>query len=120
MRSLAHRHEVLGVRLYDPLEVEMPDLGLVVMQDAETGEQLFVDTHDAGFRRRFAQQAREREARLQSEFADAGVDALELATDEPLVEAVMRFSEMRKMRGRLSGAVAQGGAGPATHLVGAS
>ena len=43
---LAQRHEVVAVRLYDPLEMELPDLGLVVIQDAETGEQLFVDTHD--------------------------------------------------------------------------
>jgi uncharacterized protein (DUF58 family) len=117
MRSLAHRHEVLGVRLYDPLEMELPNLGMLVMQDAETGEQLFVDTHDAGFRRRFASQAAAREERLQEEFSEAGVDALELATDEPLVEAVMRFAEMRKMRNRLGGGVAQSGAGPATHLV---
>ncbi|HZH07203.1 MAG TPA: DUF58 domain-containing protein, partial [Lautropia sp.] len=117
MRTLAHRHEVLGVRLYDPLEMELPNLGMLVMQDAETGEQLFVDTHDAGFRRRFASQAGAREERLQEEFSEAGVDALELATDEPLVEAVMRFAEMRKLRNRLGGGVAQSGAGPATQLV---
>lgn len=117
LRNLAHRHEVLGVRLYDPLEMEMPNLGLIVMQDAETGEQLFVDTHDAGFRRRFASQADARELRLQGEFSEAGVDALELATDEPLVEAVLRFAEMRKMRNRLGGGVAQAGIGPATKLV---
>jgi hypothetical protein len=111
MRTLAHRHEVLGVRLYDPLEMELPNLGMLVMQDAETGEQLFVDTHDAGFRRRFASQAGAREERLQEEFSEAGVDALELATDEPLVEAVMRFAEMRKVRNRLGGGVAQSGAG---------
>jgi uncharacterized protein (DUF58 family) len=117
MRTLARRHEVLGVRLYDPLEMDLPNLGMIVMQDAETGEQLFVDTHDAGFRRRFASQAGAREERLQEEFSEAGVDALELATDEPLVEAVMRFAEMRKMRNRLGGGVAQSGAGPASHLV---
>ena len=68
LRNLAHRHEVLGVRLYDPLEMELPNLGMIVMQDAETGEQLFVDTNDAGFRRRFASQAGAREERLQGEF----------------------------------------------------
>ena len=43
------RHEVLAVRLFDPLEMELPDLGLVTLEDAETGEQLFVDTHDPAF-----------------------------------------------------------------------
>ncbi len=51
---LAMRHEMLAVRLFDPLELDLPDLGLLVMQDAETGEQLQVDTHDRRFRRRFA------------------------------------------------------------------
>jgi uncharacterized protein (DUF58 family) len=120
MRSLAHRHEVLGVRLYDPLEVELPDIGLLTMQDAETGEQLFVDTHDAGFRRRFASQAEAREARLRDDFAEAGVDALELATDEPLVDAIIRFAELRKLRGRAGGGIARAGAGPATSMVRAS
>src|SRR2546423_7251217 len=64
LAHLARRHEVLAVRLYDPLEMELPDLGLVTMQDAETGEQLFVDTHDRGFRRRFAAAAEKREAEL--------------------------------------------------------
>ena len=120
MRSLSHRHEVIGVRLYDPLEMSLPNLGMVVMEDAETGEQLFVDTHDAGFRRRFEQQADAREDQLRIEFAQAGVDALEIATDEPLVEAIVRFTEMRKLRGRLAGGGVRSGAGPASHLVGAS
>src|SRR6185437_229357 len=51
LAQLAQRHEVIAVRLYDPLEHELPDLGLLTMQDAETGEQVFVDTHDRGFRR---------------------------------------------------------------------
>ena len=50
---LNQRHEVLAVRLWDPREVELPDIGLVLMEDAETGEQLYVDTHDHSFRQRF-------------------------------------------------------------------
>ena len=53
LAHLAQRHDVVAVRLYDPLEMELPDLGMLVVQDAETGEQIFVDTHDRGFRRRF-------------------------------------------------------------------
>jgi uncharacterized protein (DUF58 family) len=62
LAQLARRNEVIGVRLHDPLEAELPDLGLLVFQDSETGEQVFVDTHDKGFRRRFAAAARAREA----------------------------------------------------------
>ena len=99
---MARRHEVIAVRLYDPLEVELPDLGLIVMQDAETGEQMFVDTHDMGFRRRFAQIAREREQELRSTLAEAGVDCLELATDDRLDAALLRFTRLRKRRSQLA------------------
>ena len=98
---LARRHEVVAVRLYDPLEMELPDIGLFVMQDAETGEQLFIDTHDRGFRKRFAELATKREAELRRAFRDAGVDALELATDDHLADAILRFADLRKRRTRL-------------------
>ena len=90
------------MRLYDPLEMEMPDLGLVVVQDAESGEQLFVDTHDRGFRRRFAAAAERREKNLRAAFRQAGVDALELATDDDLVDAILRFADLRKRRSQLA------------------
>ena len=51
---LNQRHEVLAMRLWDPREIELPDIGLIIMEDAETGEQLYVDTHDRRFRQRFA------------------------------------------------------------------
>ena len=84
------------------MEMELPDLGLFVVQDAETGEQLFVDTHDKGFRKRFAVQAEKREAELRNALVAAGVDALELATDDDLVDAIMRFADLRKRRSQLT------------------
>jgi uncharacterized protein (DUF58 family) len=103
LAHLVQRHEVIAVRLYDPLEMELPDLGMVLLRDAETGEQLFVDTHEKGFRRRFAAAAARREAELRGGFADAGVDVLELATDDDLLDAVMRFADLRKRRSQLAG-----------------
>jgi uncharacterized protein (DUF58 family) len=100
--QLAQRHEVVAVRLHDPLEASLPDLGMLVVQDAETGEQMFVDTHDRGFRKRFVAVAERRERALRAAFRDAGVDALELSTDDDLVNAIRRFAEMRKRRSRLS------------------
>jgi uncharacterized protein (DUF58 family) len=102
LSHLAQRHEVLAVRLYDPLEMELPDLGLLVIQDAETGEQLFVDTHDRGFRKRFAAAAEQREQQLRDSFRQAGVDALELSTDDDLVDAILRFTDLRKRRSQLA------------------
>jgi len=99
---LARRHEVLAVRLYDPLEMELPDLGLVVMRDAESGEQLFVDTHDRAFRKRFSALAERREKELRSAFRQAGVDALELSTNDDLIDAILRFADLRKRRSQLA------------------
>jgi uncharacterized protein (DUF58 family) len=102
LARLAERHEVIAVRLYDPLEHELPDIGLLTMQDAETGEQIFVDTHDRGFRRRFVKAAEEREERIRAGFRDAGVDALELSTNDDLADAIMRFADLRKRRSHLA------------------
>jgi uncharacterized protein (DUF58 family) len=102
LAHLAQRHEIVAVRLYDPLEMELPDLGLLVMQDAETGEQLFVDTHDRAFRRRFAVAAERRETEIRSAFSRAGVDTLELSTNDDLVDAILRFADLRKRRSQLA------------------
>jgi uncharacterized protein (DUF58 family) len=107
---LARRHEVIAVRLCDPLERELPDLGMVVMQDAETGEQLFVDTHDGAFRKRFAKAAAKQEQALREALAEAGVDCLELSTAEPLDGALLRFARMRKQRSQLSAGASLAGA----------
>ncbi len=106
--QLAQRHEVVAVRLHDPLEASLPDIGMLVVQDAETGEQVFVDTHDRGFRKRFAEAAQRRESELRAAFRKAGVDALELSTEDDLMDAIRRFADMRKRRTRL----ASGGALP--------
>jgi uncharacterized protein (DUF58 family) len=100
LAALAARHDVVAVRLVDPLELELPDLGLLPIRDAETGETLVVDTHDRGFRRRFARIAAQREAELRAAFGAAGTDVLELSTDADLVDAVVRFVDLRRRRVR--------------------
>jgi uncharacterized protein (DUF58 family) len=104
---LAQRHEVVAVRICDPLEAELPDLGLLTFADAETGEQLFVDTHDGGFRKRFAAAAAKREAARRAAFSESGVDAMELATDADLVDELRRFMSLRKRRGQSGAAGAR-------------
>ena len=82
-----------------------------LVRDAETGEQLLVDTHSPAFRRRFAAIAAQREAELRESLARAGVDTLELSTDDDLASAIVRFTDLRRQRAR----VAAGGGMPA-HL----
>jgi uncharacterized protein (DUF58 family) len=95
---LAQRHDVVVVRLFDPLEAQLPDLGLLPMRDAETGDYLLVDTHDKGFRQRFAELSAQREQALRQTLARSGVDALELRTDDDLIESLVRFCRLRQQR----------------------
>ncbi len=74
----------------------------MTFQDAESGEQLFVDTHDKGFRQRFAAAAAERDETLRGLFEKAGVDVVELGTDDEVMDAMIRFAAMRKQFSRRS------------------
>jgi uncharacterized protein (DUF58 family) len=127
LARLAQRHEVVAVRLWDPLEMALPDdagLGLVTVQDAETGEQLFIDAGDPGFRARYAQHAQAQEQAVLDSLMASGADVLELATDDDLLQTLMRFADLRRQRARLklprrfpahmarAGAAAQAVAGP--------
>ena len=78
------------------VEVELPDMGPVWVEDAETGEQLYVDTHDPKFRAQFAEEVRRREADLNATFLHAGVEPWSLSTAEDLVRAIVRFASVRK------------------------
>ncbi len=95
---LAQRHEVLAVRLYDPREIELPDIGPVILEDAETGEQLYIDTHDKRFRERFTEAAHRREYELNTAFNHTGVDVMALSTEDDLIKEIVRFATLRKQR----------------------
>lgn len=117
--QLNRRHEALAVRLVDPLEMALPELGLIAFRDAETGEQVFVDTDDRGFRQRFVAEAARSEAALLEALGEAGVDVLELATGDDLVDAILRFSDLRKVQARVSGGGLPAHLGPANPAMGA-
>jgi uncharacterized protein (DUF58 family) len=95
---LTRKHEILAVRLSDPRESELPDVGAIVFEDAETGEQLFIDTHDRGFRKRFSEAARSRREELDSLLARRGVELLPLSTEGDMAKEIVRFAIERKQR----------------------
>jgi uncharacterized protein (DUF58 family) len=97
---LSRRHELIAVRLYDPRETELPDAGMIVVEDVETGEQLLVDTANAGFRRRFEEAAQRRETLLKESVRRAGVELFTVSTEEDLVSAIVRMAALRKRRRR--------------------
>jgi uncharacterized protein (DUF58 family) len=96
--QLTERHEVVAIRLVDPREYQLPDAGVIVVEDAETGEQLVVDSSDAEFRHRLRRAGEEREQELHAATARAGVDIHEVSTEDDLVDALVRIVEARKRR----------------------
>ncbi|MDO8418607.1 MAG: DUF58 domain-containing protein, partial [Rubrivivax sp.] len=101
LARLSRRHDVVAVRLFDPMEMALPDVGLVTIEDAETGEQVFVDAADPAFRARYEAIAQEQEAALMESLSRSGADMIELATDDDLLDALMRFADLRRHRARL-------------------
>jgi uncharacterized protein (DUF58 family) len=101
LELLNRRHELLAVRVVDPREIDLPDVGPVIMEDAETGERLYVDTGDARFRGRFRAAAEAREARITRALGRARVDAVTLSTDDDLVRAIIRMAMERRQRRRV-------------------
>jgi uncharacterized protein (DUF58 family) len=96
--QLTERHEVVAIRLLDPREYELPDAGVIVVEDAETREQLVVDSSDAEFRRRLREAGEHREAELRAVTLRAGVSIYEVSTADDLVQALVRIIESRKRR----------------------
>ena len=96
LSMLSQKHEVIAIRLSDPREMKLPDVGMVMMEDAETGEQMFVDTHDTKFRKRFVDAVEQREQELRAAFKRTGVDVMPLSTRDDLVKEIVRFAKQRQ------------------------
>jgi uncharacterized protein (DUF58 family) len=98
LAQLASRHDVVTIQVLDRREFELPAAGMIYVEDAETGEQIFVDTADAGFQQRLRAAAAERQATLTAAARTAGTDLYTVTTDEDLVRALARISELRRRR----------------------
>jgi uncharacterized protein (DUF58 family) len=97
---LARRHDVVALQVVDRHEFDLPAVGMIYVEDPETGEQIFVDTDDAAFARRLRAAADERQAALTEAIRSANADLFTVATDEDLVRALARMSELRRRRRR--------------------
>ena len=100
LRQTNRRHDVVAVQITDRYELELPALGRLILRDAETGEVLEVNTGDPRKRLVFAERRTREQAQLQRTFRSAGIDAIQLQTDQPYSVALGRFFEMREKRRR--------------------
>ena len=95
---LNRRHELVAIRLWDPRENELPDAGMIVMEDSETGEQLLVDTSNPAFRRNFLEATLRREIELDERFRQAGAESFAVSTEQDLVKSLVQMAQLRKRR----------------------
>jgi uncharacterized protein (DUF58 family) len=98
MRQTNRRHDLIAVQVADAREKELPNVGVLALEDAETGEVIELDTASAAVRKRFAELAIERARRLVNDFRSEGVDTLELKTDSSYMPALQRFFKTRERR----------------------
>jgi uncharacterized protein (DUF58 family) len=98
---LAQRHDVVAVHLCDPREVELPDVGIITLEDPETGSQLIVDTNNKKLRERFREAAHIQTEQLRSAIRRSGADQLALSTSDALLPPLLRFLRARRIRSRL-------------------
>jgi len=100
LRQLAERHDVVCIQIADPLESELPDVGVISLQDNETGEQILVDTSDAAFRARLRELAGEQQRALTAGVRSAGITLHTITTDEDLGRAFLAMASRRKLARR--------------------
>jgi len=98
MRQTNRRHDLIAVHVEDPRERELPNVGIVALEDAETGEVIELDTARAAVRNRFKQQSLERSRRIAGDFRAEGIDTLQLLTDTPYMPTLHRFFKNRERR----------------------
>ena len=94
------RHDTVVIRMGDPRERELPAVGYIELEDAETGEQLTVNVSDPAFREAFDHDVTETRTTLEREFRKTGIDVIELSTDRPYADRLMRFFRQRAKRFR--------------------
>jgi len=98
MRVIGKRHDLVAVTVVDPREVRLPDVGLVELEDAETGEIVLVDTGSSAIRKRYERLGREQSERFRDLFSSMGVDQIEVRTDLDYVPNLVRFFRARERR----------------------
>jgi len=98
LSRLSVKHEVVALRIVDPMELDLPDLGLVLIEDAETGEQLFADTSDPLFQQRLRDQVDAREDAVATSMARAHVSAHRISTEQDVTATLVDMVRQSKRR----------------------
>jgi uncharacterized protein (DUF58 family) len=96
LRVAGAKHDVIGIKVYDKMDMQLPDIGLVQVEDAETGQMNWIDTSNRTVRYNYATQFNQTEDACRTSFKRAGADLLYMRTDEDFVPVLQRFFTKRK------------------------
>jgi uncharacterized protein (DUF58 family) len=100
LRIANKKHDVIAIRITDPRELELPDVGFLELEDAETGEQILIDTTDPTVRKSFSDSAYRERSVLDRTFRSMDLDNMQILTDKPYIEPLMGFFRLRARRFR--------------------
>ena len=98
LRLSSKRHDLVAINIIDPRERELPNVGFIELEDAETGERILVDTRGAKARRRYAELCESEHRSRRQLFRSSGVDEIEINTGKPYHSELIRFFRMREKR----------------------
>jgi uncharacterized protein (DUF58 family) len=91
LKLISGKHDVIGVHIYDKMDMELPDIGLMQVEDMETGGKVWIDSSNATVRKHYEQQFTEQSTMCKNYFAKAGSDLLNIRTDEDYVKIIQQF-----------------------------
>jgi len=100
LRITNRRHDLIAIIVSDPREHQLPDVGVLTLEDAESGAQIEINTSDPAVRRGYAELSASRRAALHRTLRTAGLDLLDLSTDQPYLPALLNFFKARQRRQR--------------------
>ena len=98
LRVASKRHDVVAVTVTDPRELDLPAVGLIELEDAESGEEVLVDTGDAEWRRQYAEYNEAIRKDRDQQFRVTGVDAIHVRTDQPYIDPLLQFFKLRERK----------------------
>ncbi len=97
------RHDIIAVKITDPRDFDLPDVGILSLSDAESGKRYFVDTSKEAVRASYRKNSRKKHEDIQAMLSSAKVDTINISTARPYVEALIEFFKKRKLRRKLRG-----------------
>lgn len=91
----SRRHDIIGINIYDPLDKELPNAGLIQMEDAETGQRRWIDSSNKKVRSAYAERAQALDSYYKDSFIKCGADSMRIRTNEPYITTLMKFFKKR-------------------------